>query len=63
MERLGVSGQFEGICDIHALDYIYPKPMPEAYERFANAHRRRAARARRCSTICRIISRPRTRSA
>jgi len=39
IERLGVSGQFEGICDIHALDYIYPKPMPEAYERFASAHR------------------------
>jgi putative hydrolase of the HAD superfamily len=38
MERLGVSGQFEGICDIHALDYIYPKPMPEAYQRFASAH-------------------------
>ncbi len=38
-ERLGVLSQFEDICDIHALDYIYPKPMREAYERFASAHR------------------------
>ena len=38
-ERLGVAGQFEDICDIHALDYIYPKPMREAYERFVHAHR------------------------
>ena len=38
-ERLGVLGQFEDICDIQALDYIYPKPMREAYERFASAHR------------------------
>jgi putative hydrolase of the HAD superfamily len=37
-ERLGVSGQFDGICDIHALDYIYPKPTQEAYERFVRAH-------------------------
>ena len=37
-ERLGVTGQFEDICDIHALDYIYPKPMPEAYRRFVSAH-------------------------
>jgi putative hydrolase of the HAD superfamily len=37
-ERLGVSGQFDDICDIHALDYIYPKPMREAYERFVRAH-------------------------
>jgi putative hydrolase of the HAD superfamily len=37
-ERLGVTGQFDDICDIHALDYIYPKPMREAYERFASAH-------------------------
>jgi putative hydrolase of the HAD superfamily len=36
--RLGVSGQFDDICDIHALDYIYPKPMREAYERFVTAH-------------------------
>jgi putative hydrolase of the HAD superfamily len=37
-ERLGVAGLFEDICDIRALDYIYPKPMREAYERFAGAH-------------------------
>jgi putative hydrolase of the HAD superfamily len=36
--RLGVTGQFDDICDIHALDYIYPKPMREAYERFVTAH-------------------------
>ena len=42
-ERLGVTGQFEDICDIHALDYIYPKPMPEAYR----ALRQRARRRRR----------------
>jgi putative hydrolase of the HAD superfamily len=36
--RLGVTGQFEDICDIHALDYVYPKPMREAYERFTKAH-------------------------
>jgi putative hydrolase of the HAD superfamily len=36
--RLGIVGQFEDICDIHALDYIYPKPMREAYERFVKAH-------------------------
>jgi putative hydrolase of the HAD superfamily len=36
--RLGVLGRFEGIFDIHALGYIYPKPMREAYERFVSAH-------------------------
>ncbi|MBC8013458.1 MAG: pyrimidine 5'-nucleotidase [Methyloceanibacter sp.] len=36
--RLGVASHFEDICDIHALEYIYPKPMPEAYERFVKAH-------------------------
>jgi putative hydrolase of the HAD superfamily len=36
--RLGVGGLFADICDIHALDYIYPKPMREAYERFVRAH-------------------------
>jgi len=36
--RLGVAGLFEDICDIHALDYIYPKPMREAYERFVKAY-------------------------
>jgi putative hydrolase of the HAD superfamily len=38
MARLGVSGHFEDICDIHALEYIHPKPMREAYERFSRAH-------------------------
>lgn len=38
MARLGVADQFEDICDIRALDYIYPKPMREAYERFVKAH-------------------------
>ena len=37
-QRLGVLDQFSDICDIHALDYVYPKPMREAYERFARAH-------------------------
>ena len=36
--RLGVAGQFEDICDIHALEYIHPKPTREAYERFVRAH-------------------------
>ena len=38
VERLGVGGQFEDICDIHALGYIHPKPTREAYERFIGAH-------------------------
>jgi putative hydrolase of the HAD superfamily len=37
-ERLGVAGLFEDICDIHALEYIHPKPTREAYERFVRAH-------------------------
>jgi putative hydrolase of the HAD superfamily len=37
--RLGVNGLFEDICDIHALEYIHPKPKREAYERFVGAHR------------------------
>ena len=36
--RLGLLDHFEDIFDIHALEYIYPKPMREAYERFFNAH-------------------------
>jgi putative hydrolase of the HAD superfamily len=36
--RLGLSDHFEDIFDIHALEYIYPKPMAEAYERFTRAH-------------------------
>ncbi len=34
----GWAAQFEDICDIHALGYIRPKPMREAYERFVGAH-------------------------
>ena len=37
--RLGVLGRFDDIFDIHALDYIHPKPTREAYERFARACR------------------------
>jgi putative hydrolase of the HAD superfamily len=37
-KRLGVAGLFEDICDIHALEYIHPKPTREAYERFVSAH-------------------------
>ena len=36
--RLGLMDHFEDIFDIHALEYIYPKPMAEAYERFTSAH-------------------------
>ena len=36
-ERLGVAGRFAEIFDIHALDYIHPKPTREAYERFVRA--------------------------
>ena len=35
--RLGVLGCFEDIFDIHALEYIHPKPTREAYQRFAKA--------------------------
>jgi putative hydrolase of the HAD superfamily len=36
--RLGVAALFDDICDIHALEYIHPKPTREAYERFVRAH-------------------------
>jgi putative hydrolase of the HAD superfamily len=36
--RLGVADMFDDICDIHALEYIHPKPTREAYERFVRAH-------------------------
>jgi putative hydrolase of the HAD superfamily len=36
--RLGVLERFEDIFDIHALDYIHPKPTREAYDRFIKAH-------------------------
>ena len=38
VERLGIGAQFAGIFDIHALGYIHPKPMREAYERFIGAY-------------------------
>jgi putative hydrolase of the HAD superfamily len=37
--RLGVLGRFEDIFDIHALEYIHPKPMQEAYQRFVQGCR------------------------
>ena len=38
MARLGLEASFEDIFDIHALEYIYPKPAREAFERFVKAH-------------------------
>ncbi|MGV1014269.1 MAG: pyrimidine 5'-nucleotidase [Methyloceanibacter sp.] len=38
IERLGLEDSFEDIFDIHALDYIHPKPTREAFERFAKTH-------------------------
>jgi putative hydrolase of the HAD superfamily len=43
--RLGLLGHFEDIFDIHALDYIHPKPTHEAYDRFIKAHGIAAPRA------------------
>jgi len=37
-DRLGLLDRFEAIFDIHALDYIYPKPTREAFDRFVKAH-------------------------
>ncbi|HZP10098.1 pyrimidine 5'-nucleotidase [Methyloceanibacter sp.] len=39
VERLGVLGRFEAIFDIHALEYVHPKPTHEAYRRFMQACR------------------------
>ncbi len=36
--KLGVLDRFEDIFDIHALDYIHPKPTREAFDRFLKAH-------------------------
>lgn len=36
--RLGLEQSFEDIFDIHALEYIHPKPSREAFDRFAKAH-------------------------
>ena len=43
--RLGVIDRFEAIYDIHALDYIHPKPTREAFDRFVKAHGIAAPRA------------------
>lgn len=43
--RLGLDGRFEDIFDIHALEYVFPKPTREAYERFVKAHSIGARRA------------------
>jgi putative hydrolase of the HAD superfamily len=43
--RLGLLDHFEDIFDIHALDYIHPKPTREAYNRFVTAHGIAAPRA------------------
>jgi putative hydrolase of the HAD superfamily len=37
LEKVGAQGLFSGIFDIHAMRYS-PKPLPEAYNRFLNAH-------------------------
>ena len=44
-ERLGLLDRFEDIFDIHALDYIHPKPSLEAFDRFVKAHDIAANRA------------------
>jgi putative hydrolase of the HAD superfamily len=36
--RLGLDGRFDDIFDIHALEYIHPKPTREAYDRFLKRH-------------------------
>jgi putative hydrolase of the HAD superfamily len=36
--KLGVLDHFEDIFDIHALDYVNPKPSREAFDRFTGAH-------------------------
>jgi putative hydrolase of the HAD superfamily len=43
--RLGLLDRFLDIFDIHALEYIHPKPTLEAYERFVKAHAIAAPRA------------------
>jgi len=43
--KLGVLDHFEDIFDIHALEYVNPKPTREAFERFTGAHSVEAARA------------------
>lgn len=36
--RLGVRDRFEDIFDIHALEYLNPKPSREGFDRFVRAH-------------------------
>jgi putative hydrolase of the HAD superfamily len=36
--RLGLDRHFEAIFDIHALEYIHPKPTREAYDRLVKRH-------------------------
>jgi len=43
--KLGVLDRFEDIFDIHALEYINPKPSREAFDRFLTAHGIDAPRA------------------
>ena len=43
--RLGVLDRFDDIFDIHALEYIHPKPTREAFDRFVTAHGIAAPRA------------------
>jgi putative hydrolase of the HAD superfamily len=37
LERLGLANAFDGMHDIHAMDYV-PKPDPAAYERMCERH-------------------------
>lgn len=43
--KLGVLDRFEDIFDIHALEYVNPKPSREAFDRFVTAHGIEAPRA------------------
>jgi putative hydrolase of the HAD superfamily len=38
MARLGLDMSFEDVFDIHALEYIHPKPAREAFDRFVAVH-------------------------
>lgn len=44
-DKLGVLDRFEDIFDIHALEYVNPKPSREAFDRFLSAHGIAAPRA------------------
>jgi putative hydrolase of the HAD superfamily len=43
--KLGVLDRFEDIFDIHALEYVNPKPSREAFDRFLTVHGISAPRA------------------